>query len=144
MGTILSLSEFYKLKLDAPMINNRWSWGAVKKDNSAVYLSVWQDEIRRDEPKNPDSSTWVDVLWDEDKWRSVNGGETARSERIDHINLIKSGTPAFALIKIAKDTNQIPREMKEFISEYLIEIINNFRTSSDGRVQVEIGKKVWI
>ncbi len=142
MASILSISEFYKLKLDAPMLNNRWSWGAIKKDRSAVFLSVWQDEIKRDDPRDPSSSTWVDVLWDEREWMSVNGGANARAERIEHINLIKEGTPAFALIKIAKDVKKMPREMKEFNSEYLIEILNNFRDDKNHRLQVQLGKQI--
>ncbi len=144
MASILSISEFYKLKLNAPMLNNRWSWGAIKNDRSAVFLSVWQDEIKRDDPKDPNSSTWVDILWDELEWSSVNGGANARSERMTHIDLIKAGTPAFALVKIAKDLNKIPREMKEFNSEYLIEILNNFRIYKNNRLQVQLGKKVFL
>ena len=91
MASILSLTEFFEKKLAAPMVNNRWSWGAVKPDGSAVYLSVWQDEIKRDDPKDPKSPTWVDVLWDEKLWSEVSEASTARNERIKHIDLIKSG-----------------------------------------------------
>jgi len=142
MASILSLTEFFKIKLDAPMSNNRWSWGAIRNDQSAVYLSIWQDEIRRDIPKDPSSDTWADLLWSEELWAEVNGATIARNERLKHIDLIKSGLPGFALIKIARDVKAMPREMKEFNSEYLISIKNNFRTTEDGVLQAQLGNKV--
>jgi hypothetical protein len=139
MASILSLTEFFELKLNSPMVNNRWSWGAVKPDGSAVYLSVWQDEIRRDDPKDPKSLVWADVLWDEALWNQVNGASIARDERIKHIELIKTGVPGYALVKIAKDVKAMPRQMKEFNSEYLICLKNNFRMTDKGVYQVELG-----
>ena len=144
MSSILSLTEFFAIKLDAPMLNNRWSWGAVRKDQSAVFLSVWQDEIRRDDPKDPKSSTWADLLWSEEVWSRVNGATMARDERLKHIELIKSGIPGFALVKIARDVSAMPRQMKEFNSEYLISIKNNFRTTEGGVLQVELGERATI
>jgi hypothetical protein len=141
MSSILSLTEFFEKKLDAPMVNNRWSWGAVKPDGSAVYLSIWQDEIKRDDPKDPNSPTWVNLLWDEKLWSGVSEASTARNERIKHIDLIKSGTPAYALIKIAKDIKVIPREMKEFNADYLIVLKNNFRLTEAGILQAELGNR---
>jgi hypothetical protein len=141
MTSILSLTEFFEKKLDAPMVNNRWSWGAVKPDGSAVYLSIWQDEIKRDDPKDPKSPTWVNVLWDETLWSDVSEASTARNERIKHIELIKMGAPAYALIKIAKDITVIPREMKEFNADYLIVLKNNFRLTGAGILQAELGNR---
>jgi hypothetical protein len=144
MASILSLTEFFELKLNSPMLNNRWSWGAVKPDGSAVYLSVWQDEIRRDDPKDPKSAVWADVLWDETLWNEVNGASMARDERIKHIELIKTGVQGYALVKIAKDVKAMPRQMKEFNSEYLICLKNNFRLSKEGVLQVELGGKYTV
>lgn len=141
MASILSLTEFFKIKLNAPMLNNRWSWGAIKADGTAVYLSVWQDEIKRDDPKDPNSPTWVDVLWNEKLWREINGATLARDERIQHIDQLKSGVKGYAVVKVAKDIKSMPREMKEFNSEYLINIKNNFRLTDTGSLQVELGSR---
>ena len=104
MGSFLSLTEFFKIRLGAPLANTRQSWGAYKSDQTAVYLSVWQDEIKR-----VDGITWVNVLgWDD------IGSTFGREERIKHLDSIKAGMPAFALIKVAKDIKANPREMKEF------------------------------
>lgn len=141
MASLLSLTEFFKARLNSPMLNNRWSWGAVSPDSSAVYLSIWQDEIRRDDPKDPKSPTWADLLWEESLWNEVNGASMARNERIQHIDLIKSGIAGYALIKIARDSKVFPREMKEFNSEYLICLKNNFRLTDKGILQVELGER---
>lgn len=144
MASILSLTEFFKIKLNSPMLNNRWSWGAVRPDQSAVFLSVWQDEIKRDDQRDPNSKTWVDLLWDESLWAEVNGASMARDERVSHLNLIKSGIPGYALVKIARDPKAMPRQMKEFNSDYLISIQNNFRVTEGGVVQAQLGERVSI
>lgn len=142
MASILSLTEFFKIKLNAPMLNNRWSWGAVRPDRSAVFLSVWQDEIKRDDQRDPTSQTWVDLLWNEGLWAEVNGVSMARDERVSHLDLVKSGIPAYALVKVARDPKAMPRQMKEFNSDYLIAIKNNFRVTDGGVVQAELGERV--
>lgn len=68
----------------------------------------------------------------------------ARDERIKHIELIKTGVPGYALIKIAKDVKAMPRKMMEFNSEYLICVKNNFRLTKEGVLQVELGGKYTI
>jgi hypothetical protein len=81
------------------------------------------------------------VLWDETLWSDVSEASTARNERIKHIELIKMGAPAYALIKIAKDITVIPREMKEFNADYLIVLKNNFRLTGAGILQAELGNR---
>jgi len=144
MKSILSLTDFYKIKLNAPMLNKRWSWGAIREDQTAVFLSIWQDEIKRDIPKDPSSFTWTDVMWTEEKWAEFTDSTLARNERAKHIELIKSGVPGFALVKVAKDVKAKPRAMKEFNSEYLISIKNNFRMTEGGVLQVQLGDKVLL
>ena len=134
MGTLLSLTEFFKMRLGAPLATTRQSWGAYKSDQSAVYLAVWQDEIKR-----VDGVTWVNVLgWDD------IGSTFGREERIKHLDSIKAGMPAFALIKVAKDVKANPREMKEFNSDYVIAIKNHFRQPEGEMMQVELGERVLI
>jgi hypothetical protein len=134
MGSFLSLTEFFKIRLGAPLINTRQSWGAYKSDQSAVYLAVWQDEIKR-----VDGVTWVNVLgWDD------IGSTFGREERIKHLDSIKAGMPAFALIKAAKDVKTNPREMKEFNADYVITIKNHFRQPEGEMMQVELGERVLI
>ena len=142
MSSILSLTDFYKIKLKAPMLNKRWSWGAISEDNSKVYLSIWQDRIKRDIPKDPRSDTWADVLRSEEEWSESTDFALARNERVKHIELIRSGMFGFALVKTAKDVKAKPRVMKEFNSEYLIAIKNNFRMTDTGVLQVQLGDKV--
>ena len=142
MASILSITEFFKIKLSAPLLNSRWSWGAVKSDGSGVYLSIWQDEIKRDDPKDPQSPTWVNVLWDEKAWIDSGGTSMARDERVRHLDLVKSGVPAYGVIKVAKNIGQRPRQMKEYNSEYLVELKNEFRMTDEGHMLIRVGNKV--
>jgi hypothetical protein len=41
----MTLSQLFE-QLGAPLANVRWSWGAVRESDSAVFLRVWQDECR--------------------------------------------------------------------------------------------------
>ena len=134
MGSLLSLTEFFKIRLGAPLASTRQSWGAYKSDQSAVYLAIWQDEIKR-----IDGITWVDVLG----WEEI-GSTFGREERIKHLESIKAGMPAFALVKVAKDIHAKPREMKEFNSDYVITIKNNFRQTDTGMMQVELGERALV
>ena len=67
-----------------------------------------------------------------------------RNERVKHVELIKSGVPGFALVTVAKDVKDKPRAMKEFNSEYLPSINNNFRMTENGALQVQLGDKVLL
>ena len=144
MSSILSLTDFYKIKLKAPMLNKRWSWGAIREDQTEVYLSIWQDRIKRDIPKDSSSYTWVDVLRSEEEWSKSTDSTLARNERVKHVELIKSGVPGFALVKVAKDVKVKPRAMKEFNSEYVLSTKNNFRMTESGVLQVQLGDKVLV
>jgi hypothetical protein len=42
----VTLTEFFAY-LEAPLANQRWSWGAVRPSDGAVLLRVWQDEQRK-------------------------------------------------------------------------------------------------
>ena len=131
MSSILSISEFFKIRLNAPLVNTRWSWGALSEDKKKIYLSIWADEITV-----ADGKTWVIIL------NNDLNTSPAKQERIDHIDLIKNGLAAYALIKIAKDVTAIPRDMKEFNSEYLRIIKNNFFTDENGRLLAELGDRL--
>lgn len=131
MSSILSISEFFKIRLNAPLVNTRWSWGALSEDKKKIYLSIWADEITV-----ADGKTWVIILNNDLKT------SPAKQERLDHIDLIKNGLSAYALIKIAKDVTAIPRDMKEFNSEYLRIIKNNFFTDENGRHLAELGDRL--
>lgn len=40
-----SISGFFDEVLDAPFKNARWSWGAISRDQTQVFLRVWQNEF---------------------------------------------------------------------------------------------------
>ena len=83
-------------------------------------------------------------MWTEEKWAEFTDSTLARYERAKHIELIKSSVPSFAPVKVAKDVKAKTRAMKDFNSEYLISIENNFRFTGSGVLQVQLGDKVLV
>jgi putative restriction endonuclease len=87
--------------LGAPLSNPRWSWGARRAKDGAIFLFAWQDESKRIEGKR---YTLVD--------NATYFGEAVglgRAERLEHIELIRAGGPSFMVMGRAVDRNVSPR-----------------------------------
>jgi len=126
--SILSHTEFMERRLNAPMKNIQWSYGAVDS-TGVVYLKIWLNEI-----KNYDGTRYSRVMWP-----NVNKKKPGMDERIKHIELIKNGAKAFGLICI-KDEDSEKLKVKEYRSEYVIELINEFR-EEEGFLLVKLGER---
>lgn len=106
-----SLTDFFKL-LGAPLVNSRWSWGAQRPSDGAVFLRVWQD-LKRFEGEQRF------MLLD----RHGNGNDPEASsnlgyqERRRHIEEIRAGKRCYLVMCIAKDTEARPRAVREFHDE---------------------------
>jgi hypothetical protein len=87
--------------LGAPLTNSRWSWGARRVRDGAIFLFAWQDESKKMEGK---AFTLVD--------NATHFGDAVglgRSERLEHIELIRAGAPSFLVMGLAVDTKASPR-----------------------------------
>jgi hypothetical protein len=126
--SILSHTEFIEKRLNAPMKNIQWSYGAVDS-TGVIYLKIWLNEI-----KNYDGTRYSKVMWPH-----VDKKKPGMDERIKHIELIKNGAKAFGLICI-KDEDSEKLKVREYRSEYVIELINEFR-EEEGFLLVKLGKK---
>lgn len=108
--------------LDTPLNNTRWSWGAVRQRDGAVFLLVWQDEDRR---LNRKHYTCVNAAAFFDDYDRTNLGN---AERRRHIELIRAGATAYMLMCLAVDTRATPRkiasinEREVFVGGELIEM----------------------
>jgi putative restriction endonuclease len=89
----LSISDFFKKVLGAPLKNARWSWGAVNPRTRQVFLRVWKDE--RDTVHGVDRIHIFGPDWG----RSSPGGPERRS----HVQLIRSGAEGYGVLCVAKD-----------------------------------------
>ncbi|WP_338126449.1 hypothetical protein [Pseudomonas luteola] len=101
----MSLTQFFE-KIGAPLKNPRWSWGAVREDGT-VILRVWQDrKIKHD------GSHYMQLS----HLQKYGEGQDnlGYMERLDHIQLIKSGAKCYMVMCLAKDPKTSPREILSF------------------------------
>lgn len=90
--------------LSAPLKNSRWSMGSVREADGALFLKVWQDESRRINGKR---FVWLsDELPPED--------DVGAKERLEHVELIKSGQPCYLIMCQPADSKAKPRKMQSF------------------------------
>lgn len=101
----MSLTELFK-KVDAPLANQRWSWGSVRSDGSVV-LRVWQDRKEKIDGK------WHMMIAHHEKYTN-NEENLGYQERLDHIERIKSGARCYMIMCLAKDPEAAPRAIKSF------------------------------
>ena len=104
----MSLSKLFE-RMNSPLANNRWSWGAIRSDGT-VLLRVWQDETKTIEGKRFVRVTYHEKFTD----RQDNLGY---QERLGHVDLISKGAQAYLIMCLAKDVNEIPRQIKSYNSK---------------------------
>lgn len=104
----MTLSDFFQ-RLDAPLRNVRWSWGAKRESDGAIFLRVWQDECRRLEGS-------MRVRVSVPKEVSRNEGKPGREERKEHIAEIRGGAPTYLIMCRAENPGAHPRTIAGFNS----------------------------
>ena len=101
----MSISSFFS-QLGAPLNNVRWSWGAVRDSDGAVFLRVWQQDGKFDDEKRipvvqiTDYAKYTDAAYNP-------GWE----ERLKHIELVRKGAKCYLVMCIAKDPNVATRKI---------------------------------
>lgn len=95
-------------RLGAPLVNARWSWGAVRDRDGVVFLRVWQDEIKRIDGRLFMRITANDYFLNHDP---ANHGWL---ERLRHIESVRGGATSYMVMCVAKHVNAIPREVQSF------------------------------
>jgi len=105
-GFLVALSELFA-SLGAPLANQRWSWGSVRKSDSAVFLRVWQDEGRKV------GGRWLtQVSFNEFFKRDPSN--LGYVERLKHLELIRNGSLSYMIMCLARDPEANPRSVKSF------------------------------
>ena len=100
----ITISDFFEDCLGAPLLNTRWSWGAISPSTGHVYLRVWADEFRTVQGRR-----CVRVMYPSSPSRSPG-----YSERQRHLRLIRKGAKAFGVIQTAVDPAASPRRIESF------------------------------
>ena len=104
----MSLSSFFS-KLGAPLKNQRWSWGGIRKEGSIV-LRVWQDRKEKIDGK------LFMIIANHERYKD-NQSNPGYKERIEHINKIKTGAKCYMVMCLAKSPDAFPREIKSYNKE---------------------------
>jgi hypothetical protein len=113
--------------LGAPLTNSRWSWGAVRPEDGAVFLRVWQDRMQ-----THDGSQFVQIT---NHARFRNGpANCGYRERLKHVELIRGGAPRYLIVCEAVDPAARPRRIRSF---------NAAEVFPGGRV-VELNGDWWV
>lgn len=101
----MTQKDFFAM-LGAPLVNPRWSWGAVRKSDGAVILRVWEDNVQ-----TRNGREFVRVARERPPSHPLSHG--AR-ERLKHLELIRAGTPCYLIMCQAVDLAARPRRVKRF------------------------------
>jgi hypothetical protein len=101
--TLTDLFEY----LGAPLANQRWSWGAIRLRDDTVFLRVWQDEQRK-----IDGAWFTKITYA--AFSKNNPSNLGNTERLKHVELIRSGAPTFMVMCKAKDVDANPRKVASF------------------------------
>ncbi len=104
----MTITQFFE-KLNAPLANQRWSWGSVRESDGAVILRVWQDEkVKLDGRHFMKITHHKSYIGNED-----NDGYRERNK---HAELIRNGGKCYMVMCLVKDSKAEPREIKSFNS----------------------------
>jgi hypothetical protein len=122
----MTQTEMFK-RLGAPLSNSRWSWGAVRSEDGAVFLRVWQDRKRKHD------GHWFMMVTHREKYA---GDEDNRGyqERLEHMSRVRAGAQCFMVMCLAADISAAPRKIQSF---------NSSEVFVGGRV-IELDGDTWV
>ena len=123
----MTISRFFSDRLGAPLVNARWSWGAISPSTGQVYLRVWDDErgtlrgrrcVRITDGELPDPA------------------DPGDRERHAHVQEIERGVKPYCVILTAVDPRESPRKIKSFDETALL-VGGELIKDSEGRFWLE-------
>jgi hypothetical protein len=103
---MLSITDMFK-SLGAPLVNPLWSWGAERSADGAIFLRVWQDRCATVRGRR--SVRITSNAYFRDKPDSLGN-----AERMRHVDLIRSGRPAYLLMCTVEDPSAHPRAIAKY------------------------------
>jgi hypothetical protein len=96
----MSISSFFA-SLGAPLVNSRWSWGARRPSDGAIFLRVFQEEKWIADGRLHMAIDWDVELMGDDK-------RLGYLERKRHVAAIRAGAPCFMIMCSAQDPSAPP------------------------------------
>lgn len=121
-------------RLEAPLGNVRWSWGAVRQRDGAVFLRVWQDECRKF-----DNRLFMRIT-EHDYFSKNDPTNLGWQERLKHVELIRKGSLSYMIMCVAEDMNATPRKVQSFNKEVVFR--GGHLVEHDGETWLELGERI--
>jgi hypothetical protein len=127
----LPFSQFFA-RLDLPLANTRWSWGARRADT--ILLRTWSDEAQWGSLRR------VMVLREPGGYRADES--LGWRERIEHVRALWSGGIAgYVVVAEVQDRDAFPRVIKSYRDDVVFPIIR-LESREDGAVMARLGVPV--
>jgi hypothetical protein len=101
----MNQKDFFAM-LGAPLVNVRWSWGAIRKRDTTVFLRVWDDDVKTREGRQ-----FVRVCRTASQVDSTHLGHR---ERIKHVDRVRGGARCYLVMCTAVDPAEVPRRVLQF------------------------------
>ena len=125
-----SVTTFFA-SLGAPLVNPRWSWGALRRSDGTIFLRVWQD---------------LKLIEDGQSLMLLDGRNAdiqdalGYKERQRHIESIRNGARCFLVMCTVDDPKASPRKIREFNDQEVFaggEIVER-----NGKVYIRRGERL--
>ena len=113
-------------RVGAPLRVPRQSWGSVRETDGTVFLRVWQEECRK-----------IGGIMCALVYRSEGVSCFGRTERLQHIQLIKSGAPCLLVMCVAKDPKVHPKSIAK-VNERELFVTTGEIVDDDGDLYVQM------
>ena len=130
----MSISSLFA-KLGAALHNPRWSWGAVRASDGAVFLRVWQDR------KVVNNRIPVMMITHHEKFAD-DSENLGYQERLKHVELIRLGAKCYMVMCVAENPSASPRNIKSFNDKEVF--IGGDLCEMDGDTWVKVKERVPI
>ena len=105
----------------------------MRESDNAVFLRVWQDR-----------KTYVDGKWymmvTHHEAYAGNESSPGYRERLEHVELIRSGSPVYMIMCLVEDPNASPRKIKSFNRNDIF--VGGDVIEEDGNSWVELADRV--
>ena len=109
----MSITQFFDNTLDAPLVNQLWSWGAVTRDGKRLALRVWAHETLA---RDGNGKRWVAIDWPMRPAEQLSAGAP---ERTSHVALLRAGMPTVGVMCTAIATTNVVKKIESFDRERL-------------------------
>lgn len=110
-----NITRFFAERLEAPLVNPVWSWGAIQSTKKRVFVRTRHDHVKRAGKAGAVSA----VILMEGSWRDSKS--VGLKERQEHIQLLTQGYRGFAVLYQGCDTDS-KRQISSYENRFVYEL----------------------